>query len=149
MASLELRDDGRPQTPDFGGLFIDGGLHHDQLRGRINEDALPEVPQERELPSAAGKQVDLIAVPEPCLGLCQIRLGGAHRGRINHPLGRYDLFALPRSVLSQQTGEPRVVAQYRIEEPVRYLTAFRINQLFGIGFRADRLPDFFLEIAAH
>ena len=44
MASPELRDYGRPQTPDFGGLFIDGGLHHEQLRGRINEDALPEVP---------------------------------------------------------------------------------------------------------
>src|SRR5579862_8297817 len=37
VASPELRDHGRPQTPDFGGLFIDGGLHHDQLRGRINE----------------------------------------------------------------------------------------------------------------
>src|ERR1044072_536284 len=86
VASPELRDHGRPQTPDFGGLFIDGGLYHDQLRGRINEDALPEVPQERELPSAAGKQVDLIDVPEPSLGFCQIRLGGAHRGRINHPL---------------------------------------------------------------
>ena len=69
MASPELRDHGRPQTPDFGGLFIDGGLHHDQLGGRINEDALPEVPQERELPSAAGKQVDLIAVAEPARGL--------------------------------------------------------------------------------
>src|SRR5476649_1213000 len=68
VVSPELRDHGRPQAPDFGGLFIDGGLHHDQLGRRINEDALPEVPQERELPSAAGKQVDLIAVPEPSLG---------------------------------------------------------------------------------
>ena len=133
VASPELRDHSRPQTPDFRGLFIDGGLHHDQLRGRINEDALPEVPQERELPSAAGKQVDLIAVPEPSLGLCQIRFGGAHRSRINHPLCRYNLFALPRSVVGQQTSKPRVVAQYRIEEPVRYLIAFRINQPFGMA----------------
>src|SRR5437868_9986417 len=41
VASPELRDHGRPQTPDFGGLFIDGGLYHDQLRGRCAARGAP------------------------------------------------------------------------------------------------------------
>ena len=45
--------------------------------------------------------------------------------------------------MGEQAAEPRVVAQHGVEAVVGDLKTFRIDQPFGVGFRADRLPDFF------
>ena len=48
--------------------------------------------------------------------------------------------------MGEQAPEPRIVAQHGIEDVVSHFVAFRIDQPFGVGFRADRLPYFFVQI---
>ena len=48
--------------------------------------------------------------------------------------------------MREQAPEPRIVAQHGVEGEMRHFKTFRIDQPCGVGFRADRLPDFFVQI---
>ena len=48
--------------------------------------------------------------------------------------------------MRQQAREPRIIAQHRVEAEVSQFEPFGVQQPFGIGFRPDRLPDFFLQV---
>ena len=47
---------------------------------------------------------------------------------------------------TQETPKPRVITQHGIESMVGQFKTLRVDQPFGVGFRANRLPHFFTEI---
>src|SRR6516164_1959600 len=137
----ELLDQCRPQSPDFLGI-IDSGLHQKQLRGWIDTNALAVGTDERELSPGSWKQPEEITITEIRHGVPwrKIDVGRTRSRRGDHVLRRNNLLAFPIAVVSEEAPEPRVVAEYSIEEAVRYLEPLRIDHPCGGCLCADRLP---------
>jgi hypothetical protein len=130
----ELLDHRRPQTPDLGRV-LKGGLNHNELRSRINADALAICADERELTSRSRKQPQEITIAEIRHSFVRrkIGVGGFYGCRVDHPLHRYDLFTFPRAVVGEQAPKPGVVAKNSIEAEMRQFKTLRVQQPCGIG----------------
>ena len=56
------------------------------------------------------------------------------------------MFAFPGAVVSKQTPKPGIIPQHGIEEAMRHFISLSIDQPSRVGFCADRLPHFLVQI---
>src|SRR6476646_8879773 len=93
----ESRDECPPEFPRTGVGLVECGLHHDELRGWIDDDPLAESADHRELAAVAGQQPEQIAVAEVGHGVPRqeiVVLSANGRGVV-HPARGNDLSAVP------------------------------------------------------
>src|SRR5262249_39981841 len=121
-SAREIAPDRAPERDGLGAAGVarqlaHRGRHQHEAASRIDVNRLAADGENREHPAVLRKDPGLIAVAgERRRGArAQVRLVGAHAGRISDPGRRHDLAPSPVAVVGEQETEPRVVAQHGVE----------------------------------
>src|SRR5450432_3608887 len=150
----QLRDHAEPQgneTRSRGAvrrLLAHGGVHHDELGGRIDENHLAADSDQGKTPLLAGRDPYLVSIAEIWGGGSRSEIGVAriHRRRVQEPLPWNQLASIPCAVISEQPTQSRIIPQGCVEAAEGGFLPGAVDGPRSVGLGADRAPDLVAKI---